>query len=40
MPLIYFDPVSGRNRLKRRYSWGLGGFALGLSVGIVLTALL
>jgi hypothetical protein len=36
MPLIYFDPVSGRNRLKRRYSWGLGGFALGLCLGLIL----
>ncbi|WP_282706988.1 hypothetical protein [Sinimarinibacterium sp. CAU 1509] len=37
MPLFYFDPVTGSNRLKRRYTWGLSGFALGVGVGVLLT---
>lgn len=36
MTLMYFDPLSGRNRLKRRYVWGLYGLVCGLVLGMML----
>lgn len=34
--LTYYDYDTGRNRLKRRYRWGLAAFALGLAAGYLL----
>lgn len=36
MGLTYFDAATGRTRIKRRYVWGLGGYAAGfVTMGIV-----
>lgn len=37
--LTYFDPIDGRRRVKRRYSWALCGFLLGVLSGVTLLAL-
>ena len=36
----YYDPVIGRQRVKRRYLWAIRGFAIGIALGYVLCHLL
>ena len=40
MALHYYDEVSGRNRLKRRYLYSAISFVAGLVFGLVLPHLL
>ena len=32
--LTYYDSRTGRERLKRRYSWAAWGFLIGLASGV------
>lgn len=36
MGLRYYDPVSGRHRVKPRFQYAAAGFLLGLAFGIFL----
>jgi hypothetical protein len=38
--LTYFDTLSGRNRLKRRYRWACWGYGLGFISGALLVLIL
>ncbi|WP_256365889.1 hypothetical protein [Solimonas sp. K1W22B-7] len=41
MGLTYFDSVTGRNRIKRRYVWGAWGYAAGMiSVAVIFLTLM
>ncbi|WP_279331249.1 hypothetical protein [Solimonas fluminis] len=40
MSLKYYDYDSGRERYKRRYVWGIHGYALGMATGLALLYLL
>ncbi|MDB5977313.1 MAG: hypothetical protein JWR07_4073 [Nevskia sp.] len=36
MLLTYYDQRFGRQRVKRRFVWAFGAFALGLLIGVLL----
>ena len=36
MRLTFYDAISGRKRLKYRYTWAIYSFAIGVAVGMVL----
>jgi hypothetical protein len=38
--LTYYDPITKRQRLKRRYLWALGAFLAGTALGFVVARLL
>jgi hypothetical protein len=38
--MFYYDPVTGQNRLKRRYVWCIYGFLVGVPVGLSAALLL
>lgn len=40
MQLSYFDPISGRKRLKRRYAWALWAYAAGFVSGMLVLVIL
>ena len=38
--LTYFDPITQRNLLKRRYKWAVGAFLAGAALGVAIALLL
>ncbi|HSW11370.1 MAG TPA: hypothetical protein VLI06_00935 [Solimonas sp.] len=38
MGLTYFDETEGRTRIKRRYLWGMWGYAAGVVSALFLLA--
>jgi len=37
--LTYYDPISGRKRIRHRVLWGIWGFAGGAVFGVLLVLL-
>jgi hypothetical protein len=37
MGLTYYDDAERRQRLKRRYAWGIWGFGAGVLAGVALS---
>lgn len=38
--LTYYDPITQRHQVKRRYKWAVGAFLLGTACGVAVALLL